>query len=102
MYAINLLNFFLLFNGLRKIKIRLDALQRNRNYLHVLHCAKIKEELMTVCGPLPPMRYHSGGNIYECYSCLKTVTAISSRVFEMIINILPNGDTIADGCFVQK
>lgn len=33
--AINLLNFFLLFNGLRKIKIRLDALQRNRNYLHV-------------------------------------------------------------------
>jgi len=42
MYAINLLNFFLLFNGLRKTKIRLDALQRNRNYLHVLHCAKIK------------------------------------------------------------
>lgn len=41
MYTINLLNFFLLFNGLRKIKIRLDALQRNHNYLHVLHCAKI-------------------------------------------------------------
>jgi len=54
---INLLIFFL-FNCLRKIKIRLDALQRIRNYLHVLHCAKIKEELViTVCGPLPWTRY---------------------------------------------
>jgi len=102
MYAINLLNFFLLFNGLRKIKIRLDALQRNRNYLHVLHCAKIKrrtnDRMWAITADAVPRRWE--------YLRVLLVLKNRDRYFAGfrvggIINILPDGDTIADGCFVQ-
>lgn len=64
---------------------------------------QLKEELMTVCGPLPWMRYP-----LQRLEHLRVLFVLKNRdrYFagfrdDGTINILPDCDTIADGCFVQ-